>query len=219
MSRVYAGQTIQGLARLNSHKSRKEFWNKAVMFLDEDWNIDRDTLDALEAMAIDYVCTHGSYEADNCDKPNPRLSPYKEQRVESLHRSILFRMETLGYDLDRVDEGPVTGSTMFHTRRNGVRGIGVYDKDTGAFTVLAGSEIDLDRTVIKLRAAINARSQLFSSAKGGQILDIDLTFTSPSAAAVFVLGGSANGWTEWVNDQGMTLDSIYRHGDRGGANE
>lgn len=38
----------------------------------------------------------------------------------------------------------------------------------------------------------------------------DLAFPSPSAAAVFVLGGSQNGWTEWVNGAGQTLDYVYR---------
>ena len=45
VSRVYAGQTTQGIARLDAHKARKEFWNKAVMFLDDDQNISKDALD------------------------------------------------------------------------------------------------------------------------------------------------------------------------------
>ena len=39
----------------------------------------------------------------------------------------------------------------------------------------------------------------------------DIELSSPSAAAVFVLGGSQNGWTEWVNEQGQTLDYVYRN--------
>lgn len=38
----------------------------------------------------------------------------------------------------------------------------------------------------------------------------NLEFPTPSAAAVFVLGGSQNGWTEWVNDGGETLNRVYR---------
>lgn len=38
----------------------------------------------------------------------------------------------------------------------------------------------------------------------------DLEFPTPSAAAVFVLGGSQNGWTEWVSDNGETLNQVYR---------
>lgn len=85
VSRVYAGQTTQGIARLDAHKARKEFWNKAVMFLDDDQNISKDALDVLEAKAIDYVRTHGSYETDNSVTPKPYVDPYKEESVERLH--------------------------------------------------------------------------------------------------------------------------------------
>ena len=137
VSRVYAGQTTQGIARLDAHKAKKEFWNKAVMFLDDDQNISRDALDVLEAKAIDYVRTHGSYETDNSATPKPYVDPYKEEAIERLHERILFRMSALGYDLDRVDQGPAGAPAVFHTKKNGIRGAGRYDKATGHFTVLA----------------------------------------------------------------------------------
>lgn len=107
VSRVYAGQTTQGIVRLDAHRARKEFWNKAIMFLDDDQNISKDALDVLEAKAIDYVRTHGSYETDNAVTPKPYVDPYKEEAIERLHERILFRMAVLGYDLDRVDQSPV----------------------------------------------------------------------------------------------------------------
>lgn len=210
ISRVYAGQTTQGLKRLDAHKSKKEFWNKAVMFLDDEVNIDRDVLDALEADTIEYVRTHGSYETDNSDTPQPYVSPYKEQTVKHLHSKILFRMASLGYDLDRKENSPVGGDTLFHTRRNGILATGRYDKHSGAFTVLAGSQIDLSRKVIKNIGAACMRERLFGNVSGTADLSDDMTFPSPSAASVFVLGGSQNGWTEWVNGQGHTLDYVYR---------
>lgn len=210
LSRVYAGQTTQGLARLDAHKARKEFWNKAVMFLDDDANVDRDVLDALEADAIDYVRKHGSYETENSVTPNPRRDPYKEQRVARLHRSILFRMEALGYDLDRVFEGPAAADSCFHTKKSGIRATGRYNKDTGGFTILAGSPVALEKPVIKNRMAAEERARLFGDAMARAKLAYDLTFPSPSAAAVFVLGGSQNGWTEWVDDEGRTLSEVYR---------
>ena len=143
VSRVYAGQTTQGIARLDAHKAKKEFWNKAVMFLDDDQNISKDALDVLEAKAIDYVRTHGSYETDNSATPKPYVDPYKEEAVERLHDRILFRMAALGYDLDRVDRGPAGAPAVFHTKKNGIRGAGRYDKATGHFTVLAGSKVNL----------------------------------------------------------------------------
>lgn len=41
-------------------------------------------------------------------------------------------------------------------------------------------------------------------------LKVTLEFNTPSGASDFVLGGSTNGWTEWKNKDGKTLDKIYR---------
>ncbi len=40
------------------------------------------------------------------------------------------------------------------------------------------------------------------------ILQEDQLFSSPSYAAVFVLGMAANGRTEWKNDKGITLKEL-----------
>ena len=42
------------------------------------------------------------------------------------------------------------------------------------------------------------------------ILNVILEFNTPSGASDFVLGGSTNGWMEWKNKNGKTLDEIYR---------
>lgn len=210
IGRVYTGQTTQGLGRLDAHKSRKEFWNKAVMFLDDESNMDRDVLDALEADAISYVRTHGSYETDNLETPQPYLNPYKEQTVKRLHKSILFRMAVLGYGLDYTDAPVPAGHELFHTRRNGIVANGRYDERTGSFTVLAGSQVDLSRPVLKNVGAKETRLELFGEGSGVSTLRDDVAFGSPSSAAVFVLGGSQNGWTEWINEAGETLDAAYR---------
>mgnify|MGYP000025437248 CR=1 FL=1 len=94
------------------------------------------------------------------------MNPYKEQRVEDLHGSILFRMRVLGYDLDRKETTPVSVNTVFHTKKNGVRATGRYNRDTGRFTVLSGSEVDLGHAVIKNQGAVAARRQLFAAQTG-----------------------------------------------------
>ncbi len=38
----------------------------------------------------------------------------------------------------------------------------------------------------------------------------DYIFNSPSAAAGVVLGRNANGWIEWKNEDGKTLDELKR---------
>lgn len=41
-------------------------------------------------------------------------------------------------------------------------------------------------------------------------LSKSMSFSSSSAAACFVLGASANGWTEWKDKSGRTLDELFR---------
>ena len=119
-------------------------------------------------------------------------------------------MAALGYDLDRVDQGPVGAPAVFHTKKNGICGAGRYDKSTGHFTVLAGSKVNLSKTVLKNASVAAARKDIFDDTSGVAELAENLEFPTPSAAAVFVLGGSQNGWTEWVNDDGKTLNQVYR---------
>lgn len=89
---------------------------------------------------------------------------------------------------------------------------GRYDAGTGRFVVLAGSEVALNRSILKNQGAVDARRNMFGCAEGADkaVSTDDLEFASPSTAAQFVLGGSQNGWTEWVSEDGKTLNDVYR---------
>ena len=42
------------------------------------------------------------------------------------------------------------------------------------------------------------------------VLESDKTFSSPSTASEFVLGRPSNGWSDWKDKDGQTLDAVYR---------
>lgn len=42
------------------------------------------------------------------------------------------------------------------------------------------------------------------------VMKSDESFDSPSAAAEFCIGRSCNGWLEWKDKDGKSLDSVYR---------
>lgn len=219
LRRVYAGQTVQGISRLDDHYAKKGWWNTAVMFLGPDSEFSLDVVSGLERQMIAYIAEHGSYATDNGNLPNPFVSPYTESFIASLHEDILFRMGVLGYDLDAVGESVTDDGLAFHTPRRNIDARGRYDSSAGKFTVLAGSQIDLDvqcgtkarptQRLEELRASLRAEKAL-SNDGGAWRLAHDVSFDTPSAAAVFVLGGSQNGWTEWVSEDGRTLSMVYR---------
>ena len=41
-------------------------------------------------------------------------------------------------------------------------------------------------------------------------MNVTLDFNTPSGASNFVLGGSTNGWIEWKDRDGKTLDELFR---------
>ena len=92
-------------------------------------------------------------------------------------------------------------------------GFGVYDGER--FEVLEGSRIG--RTEYKSLSPTIAR-QRRSALKNGDVTDVNseyvlnksMSFSSPSSAAMFVLGTSANGWVEWKSKDGKTLDKLFR---------
>ena len=53
-------------------------------------------------------------------------------------------------------------------------------------------------------------SKILVEEEGIYIFTEDYLFGSPSTAAATVLGRRANGWTEWKNDQGKTIDKLFR---------
>ncbi len=91
--------------------------------------------------------------------------------------------------------------------------MGSYTGDQ--FDLLAGSEIDMSKPVHI--ASYNSKRQEYLKDKtivqkddGKYYLTKVLSFKSPSGASDFVLGGSTNGWVEWKDKTGKTLDELFR---------
>ena len=221
LKRVYAGQTVQGIQRLDDHNKRKNWWNKAVMFLAPDAEFSMDVVSGLESIAIRYIKEHGAYEVENTNDPKPYISPYNETFIHALHEDILFRMALLGFGLDAVgDDSIVIPGQLFHTYRRGIKGLGRYNAAEGLFDILPGSKVDVgtcagtkrnpNNKIESLRSQLIASGELSMENEGVYELGCTLHFDSPSAAAVFVLGGSCNGWTEWLDESGRTLSFVYR---------
>ncbi|WP_201566408.1 GIY-YIG nuclease family protein [Psychrobacter immobilis] len=91
---------------------------------------------------------------------------------------------------------------------------GYYDDD--GFVVLAGSLIRQTQTssappfVAKLKESLLSSGKLIAVNDTSYKLTENHLFKTPSGASSLVSGRSTNGWIEWKNAAGQTLDSIYR---------
>jgi len=91
---------------------------------------------------------------------------------------------------------------------------GYYDDD--GFVVLAGSLIRQKQTpssspfTTKLKESLLSSGKLIAVNDKSYKLTENQLFKTPSGASQLVAGRSTNGWIEWKNAKGQTLNSIYR---------
>lgn len=211
IARIYVGQTRNGVNRLDDHNRSKDFWNKAIMFLADNKTFSLDMISGLEAYAIGKAHDSKRYTVENAVNPKYEIDEYDLPMIEEVYEEIKFIMATQGYKMDNYQTNKQE-SDKLHTTRNGICAFGFYTGDT--FEVWAGSEIDMNRpchsaTIEKQRQVAFENGNIVCE-QGKYILNVSVSFTSPSSAAMFVLGGSTNGWVEWKDKDGKTIDSIYR---------
>ena len=170
-----------------------------------------DMISGLEAYAIGKAIDSKRYKVENTVNPKYEIDEYDLPLIEEVYEEIKFIMATQGYKMENT-KATLNDANTLHTTRNGVHALGVYDGEK--FEVLEGSEIDMSRKC----HSDNIEKQRQTAIQNGDIvlngnkyiLNVSVPFTSPSSAAMFVLGGSTNGWVEWKNKDGKTLDELYR---------
>lgn len=208
---LYIGQTRNGITRLDDHNRSKDFWNKAIMFLAESKTFTLDMISGLEKFAIIKAQESKRYKVENNIVPKYEIDEYDLAAVEEIYDEIQFIMATQGYKMNDA-KSTLNEADILHTTQNGIMAFGVYNGEK--FEVLDGSQINLDKPA-HLQRYNRQREDLISqqsivNADGKYILKVTVDFDTPSGASNFVLGGSTNGWVEWKNKDGKTLDELYR---------
>ena len=211
IAQIYIGQTRNGINRLDDHNRSKDFWNKAIMFLAESKTFTLDMISGLEKFAIMKAQESKRYKVENSVVPKYEIDKYDLVAVEEIYDEIQFIMATQGYKMDDAKR-TINEERILHTSRNGIVARGMYDGEK--FEVLDGSEINMDKPT-HLQSYNRLRDELLSKqsivkAEGRYILNVTLDFNTPSGASNFVLGGSTNGWIEWKDRDGKTLDELFR---------
>lgn len=211
IAQIYIGQARNGIERMDDHNRKKKFWNKAFMFLSDKKTFNLDIINGLEEYCIKKAFESQRYQVENAVNPKFVPDQYDLPIIEEVYEEIKFIMATQGYSLDNMTETK-ENKTIYHTTRNGFIANGVYSGET--FDVLEGSEIDMENSC-NLEKYNELRKELLNT---NQIQKVDdkyilnkiISFKTPSGAAMFVLGGSTNGWKEWKDQNNKTLDELFR---------
>lgn len=211
------------LNRLQEHKRNpeKDYWTEAIVFTTSNNSFGPTEISYLENRFCNLAIEANRYEVKNGNDPTSgNITEEKESEMEEFIDYAKVIMGTLGHKLFE----PINKFTMTKSEESAVKdkntaclylertikGVGKVEakgtQTTEGFVVLKGSHIsiiddDNIPSVIKERrknAPVNEQG----------VLQEDMLFTSPSYAAVFVIGKIANGLTSWKTKNGQTLKSL-----------
>ncbi|MBR6421463.1 GIY-YIG nuclease family protein [bacterium] len=208
--KAYIGETENFRERVKDHESKKEFWQKALIFIAKDAAMTKADVQYLEHKAIAEAKASNTFVLnENKQTPKaPNLPEYRKDDMDGFFEDVKFLTSFIGcniFDVVRTKE-----KHLFYTKGRGCDAKGFYDAD--GFTVLKGSIVAKSST--PSFAWKEKREQLlkeYTSMNGEKlVLESDKTFSSPSTASTFVLGRQSNGWSDWKDKDGQTLDAVYR---------
>ena len=212
---VYIGEAESIQSRLKQHLD-KDFWNQVVYFTSKDENLTKSHIRYLEGRVIELAKQAGRASLTNSQGTTSRLPESDRADMEIFLEKIEQLLPALGVEVlvpiaapsDSKEESQplfceISSLTATgHLTPNGI-------------VVLAKSQ-----AVLNLRPSakdypwvVNAREQLLKdgvlvAADGHLVFIKNHEFSSPSAAAAVIHGGTANGRTAWKDSSGKTLKQI-----------
>ena len=238
--RIYIGQTAPrqngvAFARAAEHSRSedKDFFNRIiyVVVVDDSWGATEITF--LENAFHQRAIKTGRYEVANGNTPSAgSVSEETQAELDEFIENTNLIISALGISAFQPkaistksravsattvpvpsanEEEPIFELTL---ARHGVRGLG--QRTANGFLVLSGSTL---RPELHPRAprGVHATRDRFADQVQGTSVIADVEFTSPSAAAAFLVGRASNGRIEWhlQDDPDVTLaDWEDREGDQ-----
>ena len=208
--KAYIGETENFRERVKDHDSKKEFWQKALIFIAKDAAMTKSDVQYLEHKAIKEAKISNTFVLnENKQTPKaPNLPEYRKDDMDGFFEDVKFLTSFIGCNI--FDVVKPKEKHLFYTKGRGCEAKGFYDAK--GFTVLKGSIIAKSSAPsLTWKEKRENLVKEYTFVNGDKLeLESDKTFSSPSSAATFVLGRSSNGWSDWKDKDGQTLDSVYR---------
>jgi hypothetical protein len=213
---AYIGEAEVIRDRLKQHKA-KDFWSSVVVFVSKDENLTKAHIRYLENRLLHEAKAIGRYALENSNSSNPKLPESDREDMEVYLSRIRQVLPVLGSDL----LSPIAGSVKPAHRqpqlvcrlknalargRRTEGGFVVFAESTAVLTTRPSAETQYPNTVALRKKLIQEKTLV--ERDGVYVFVKDVEFSSPSAAAAVVHGGSANGLTAWRDEAGRTLKEI-----------
>ncbi len=216
----YIGEAEDCHTRLKQHNASKDFWQQAIAIVSKTGSFTKAHVRYLEWYCIGKAKEVSRYTLEN---GNGSSEPFT---TEPMRADLMDAFDTLnvltsalGYPVVEARLQAQREEIFYCTRRprDGVEcDAKGYPTDDG-FTVMAGSRGRKKMADYAGEWLISGRRELMEAGviqeeSDGEHIRFaeDYTFKTPSGAAMMLIGSPANGWTEWKDRDGRTLDELKR---------
>ena len=214
---VYVGQTGDLRTRLNDHNKKKDFWERALVLISRT-----NSLTQTHAVFLEWFCIQELRKAKRFSDENgnsgsrPHTPAPLEADCYEIFETGATLLSTLGYPFFTSvlsAKGVESEREIFYCKGGDNEGRGEYTNE--GFVVLKGSKASKENAASLGDWGESVRAKLIKDGivlKEGDFLVFleDHLFGSPSTAALAILGRRANGWKEWKDSSGQSLDELKR---------
>lgn len=211
---VYIGEGEEILKRIIQHLPQKDFWHETIVFVSKDENLNKAHIKYLENRLYDFAKSANRYKIINSTVPTKSsISESDQAEMEEYLENIKLLVNTLGHKVfeEKRENLPklVTQQDTFYIKS--ARGADAQGEPTSdGFVVFKGSKAafttvpSITPSFLKLRDRLIGEKILKQNGESYEFSD-DYVFSSPSTAAVIVMGRNANGLEEWKMANGTIL--------------
>ena len=213
--KAYIGEAEVIRERLKQHRT-KEFWTSVIVFVSKDENLTKAHVRYLEQRLLAEAEKTRRFILEQNQAGGAKLPESDREEMEVFLARIAQLLPVLGTDLITPvgDAQPASRhDNLLICRNKNAEAKGM--QTASGFVVFKGSTAVRDErpSAENYPYVIAQRRQLVADAtlveqNGLLVFSRDVEFTSPSAAAAVIHGGSANGWAAWKNREGKSLKQM-----------
>ena len=211
---VYIGEGEDCFTRIQSHNRKKDFWTHCVIITTKTDEYTKTDGKYLEHYCLAKAKEIGRYATDNdTGSKKPSISESREYDLLDNFDTAKILLATLGYPIFEERRKALKTKEIYHCKGKMAYAEGEFTDD--GMLVYKGGKCNLKETPTAGPWVVNRRKQLLKDgilkeSNGLLVFQEDYVFDSVSAAAATVLARRANGWKEWKDKNGKTLDALKR---------
>ena len=211
-NRAYIGEAEDIYVRLLQHNKNKQFWSECIVFVSQDNSLNKAHIKFIENELYMKAKNINRYLIENNSKPTKStLDGADEIRAIKFLEKVMLLTSVYGYHMfDEIlkEEFRENINDLLYLTNNNIEYAKGILTDEG-FVILKGSKIksEIAKSLSPSLIKYAERERNSKDIKDNVFINDHLCST-PSMAAVIILGRNSNGYNEWKNKEGVRLKDL-----------